>query len=770
MASRSLLSGFAAIGGLTCLSLTSLPAMAQTQPGPPISTAPGQPMKQIPNCIPPAVAQANLVGNVPGNTPVTVAFTLPLRNIAQLDTLLTHLYDPNDPLYGLYLTSGQFNAAYAPSQADYNAVAIYARAQGLTITAVHGNRLLLEATGTAQTIQSAFNVHLKNYQLPSGRIFRAPDVNPSVPVTIASRVQGLVGLDTAVVWQPHHHTAKLNPLAFLDPDYIGSGPFGGLSPSDIKTAYNLNGTTLTGSGQTLALFELDGYNKNDIKAYEDFYGLPHVPLVNNLSAGFDGTAGANAGEVTFDIELMAALAPGAKQISVYEAPNTSIGTLTAFNRIAVDNSAKVISASWGVTEVETLYNTSETENLIFKQMAAQGQSLFASAGDHGAYGDLGNNYALGVREPASQPYATGVGGTTLTTDEGTGAYISETTWSASPAQSGNVWDRFYLDPIIPTNPIGGGGGISTRWRIPKYQSQSGVLSQASNASTIWRNVPDVSLNADPNTGYSVYYQGAFMVAGGTSCAVPLWASFTALVNQQRVAGKLPPLGFANPAIYSIGLNPTKYANDFHDISDGGDNLYANYTAVPGYDLVSGWGSFNGVNLLADLATFGTPPPPPPVATQLLSNPGFENGSSNPRPWFTTAGVIDSSSAEPSHGGTWKAWLGGYPTPRQDLLFQQVTLPGNITTATLSFYLHIDTAKTNTATVHDTLAVQVRSNSNTVLGTLGTFSNLDAASGYAQHTFDMSAYKGQTVQVYLVSLEDGKIGTSFVVDDFALNVQ
>ena len=178
-----------------------------------------------------------------------------------------------------------------------------------------------------------------------------------------------------------------------------------------------------------------------------------------------------------------------------------------------------------------------------------------------------------------------------------------------------------------------------------------------------------------------------------------------------------------------------------------------------------------MNLLNDLATYGTPPPPPPpVAGQLLGNPGFENGASAPRPWFTTAGVIDNSSAEPSHGGAWKAWLGGYPTPRQDILLQQVTLPGNITSATLSFYLHIDTAKSNSPTVHDTLAVQVRSNSNTVLGTLGTFTNLNAASGFTQQTFDMSAYKGQTVQLYLVSFVDGKIATSFVVDDFALNVQ
>jgi len=155
--------------------------------------------------------------------------------------------------------------------------------------------------------------------------------------------------------------------------------------------------------------------------------------------------------------------------------------------------------------------------------------------------------------------------------------------------------------------------------------------------------------------------------------------------------------------------------------------------------------------------------------QLLGNPGFENGAST-APWTASSGVIDNSSGEPAHTGSWKAWLDGYGTAHTDTLQQTVTLPAAITTATLSFWLHVDTAETSTTNAYDTLTVQIRNASGTVLATLATYSNLNANTGYAQKTFDVSSFKGQTIQVYLVGAEDSSLQTSFVVDDFALNVQ
>jgi hypothetical protein len=155
--------------------------------------------------------------------------------------------------------------------------------------------------------------------------------------------------------------------------------------------------------------------------------------------------------------------------------------------------------------------------------------------------------------------------------------------------------------------------------------------------------------------------------------------------------------------------------------------------------------------------------------QLLGNAGFENGSATTAPWTVSAGVIDNSSFQAPHGGTWKAWLNGYGSVHTDTLFQQVSIPATATIATLSFWQHIDTTETSTGTAYDTLKVQIRNSSGTVLATLATYSNLNAGAGYTQASFDLAAYKGQTIQIYLVGTEDSSLKTSFVVDDFLLNV-
>jgi hypothetical protein len=155
--------------------------------------------------------------------------------------------------------------------------------------------------------------------------------------------------------------------------------------------------------------------------------------------------------------------------------------------------------------------------------------------------------------------------------------------------------------------------------------------------------------------------------------------------------------------------------------------------------------------------------------QLLGNPGFENGSSNPSPWSVTAGVIDNSSFEAAHSGLWKVWLNGYGSVHTDTLLQSVTIPSTATATSLTFWLHIDTAETSTTTSYDTMKVQIRNSSGTVLTTLATYSNLNAATGFKQVSFDLNSYAGQAIQIYLVGVEDSSLKTSFVVDDFSLNV-
>jgi hypothetical protein len=157
-----------------------------------------------------------------------------------------------------------------------------------------------------------------------------------------------------------------------------------------------------------------------------------------------------------------------------------------------------------------------------------------------------------------------------------------------------------------------------------------------------------------------------------------------------------------------------------------------------------------------------------TAIQLLGNPGFETGTA--APWTASAGVIDNSASEAAHSGSWKAWMDGYGAAHTDSIVQTVTIPSGKTSATLTFWLHIDTAETTTTTAYDTLKVQIRNSGGTVLATLATYSNLNKNTGYAQKSFNLNSYIGQTIQVYLVGIEDASLQTSFVVDDFALNVQ
>ena len=230
---------------------------------------------------------------------------------------------------------------------------------------------------------------------------------------------------------------------------------------------------------------------------------------------------------------------------------------------------------------------------------------------------------------------------------------------------------------------------------------------------------------------------------------------------------------------SIGLTatgvPSGTTASFNPVSiaapgSGSTNLSFNVgsSTVPGTYNISvtgtGGGKTHSTTIALTVVSSGG------TTQQLLGNPGFENGSSNPSPWTVTAGVIDNNStSEPPHGGTWKAWLDGYGSTHTDTLMQQVAIPANATQATLSLWLHIDTAETTTSTAYDTLKIQLRNSSGAVLGTLGSYSNLNAKSGYSQLSFDLGTYKGQTIQVYLVGVEDSSLRTSFVVDDFALNV-
>ena len=745
---RHFSAGLAAVCGLTCLSIGTLSTLATLS----LSTAAGAAdvAPRLPGHIPSLVAQSNLVGSVPAQDVIDLAISLPLRNEAQLESLLRHISDPADPQYGKYLTTAQFTAQFGPTQADYDAVTAFARAQGLTISASAPNRLILNVSGTAQTVQTAFNVKLKQYKAPDGRIFRTPDQNPTIPAALSGKVLGVIGLDTAAVMVPHYHIKPPNPLALLNPPTLaGTGPGGGFSPNDIKTAYNLNGIAQPGSGQVLALFEIGGsYEDTDILQYEQQFNLPNVPLQKVLIDGANGkptNGGGSDIEVTLDIDMQIALCPNASKIMVYEGISNGDfvkNSIDVYNRIANDNAAKVVSVSYGTGEDPSHLAQYITTSNIFRQMAAQGQSLFISSGDSGAYNrDYINVVAS---DPASQPYCTAVGGTQLTLGTGS-AYGTESVWNDGVGS--------------------GGGGISQIWALPSYQGGGLFNPLVTLGSTTHRNIPDVSLNA-ASYGYAIYsaIYGGWIGVDGTSASSPLWSAYAALVNQSRAAANKPPLGFANPALYAIARS-NRYASDFHDITVGNNYVYP---AKTGYDDATGIGSFIGLPLLADLTaggSFTTPITAP--SQQLLGNPGFENGVSRPQPWVASTAVISGGGRYGAYDGSYKAWMGGYFAPHTDTLYQTVSIPANVTSATLSFYLDIDAIPTNSPV--DTLTLQVRDTNGVVLNTLHTYSNLDSIEAYFQYSYDMMPYKGKTVQIYFIEKDNG-LGASFLLDSFGLLVQ
>jgi kumamolisin len=558
--------------------------------------------ERLPGHIPYGTVNASQhLGRFGSGEKMSMAIVLPLRNEAELKTLLSRLYDPTDTLYGQYLSAQEFIERFSPTQDDYDAIAGYMRGLGFTVTGTHPNRTILNVSGPVSAVESAFNLSMHAYRTSNGRQFHAPDNDPEVPDFIAARIAGIVGLDNAAVWHAHSHYSPAAQASEISPSQIGTGPGGGLTPNDINTAYNLKDVNANGSGQILGLFELDGYNASDVANYVRYYNLPAVPLTNVLVDGYSGRAGSGASEVTLDIELQNALAPGASKIIVYEGPNTNTGVVDTYNRIATDNLAKQISTSWGLSEGQSSSSVINSENSAFMQMAAQGQSIYAASGDSGAYD---NGSTLSVDDPASQPYMVGTGGTQLYLNAD-GSYSNETTWNNGSINSG-----------------AGGGGISKVWTIPSWQSSAINKNVCTLCSSAMRNVPDISLNSNQYTGYSVYYKNNWYIFGGTSCASPLWAAFTARVNQQRVEKKSALLGFANPLLYQLAATST----DFHDIADGSTNLY--YPAVPGYDNATGLGSFVGDSLLVDLALITTPYPASPTGLTATAGSNAINLSWN----------------------------------------------------------------------------------------------------------------------------------------------
>ena len=548
--------------------------------------------------VPAAVSRLAAQGRLPAATNLFLTIGLPLRNEAALDELLRQLYDPASANFHKFLTPQEFTARFGPTEQDYQAVIQFAETNSLAVAGTSGNRMVLDVEGSVSNIERAFQVTLRTFRHPAeARDFFAPDTEPSVPSDLS--VADVWGLSD--FGRPHPLLHRVNPLRTQP--LSGSGPDGYYAGNDFRNAY-APGTPLTGTGQAVGLLEFSAYYKVDITNYENTIRLTnyaaYVALTNVVLPG--GTPStANNDEVALDIEMAIAMAPGLSRVIVYEIK--SVNPSSILSRMANDNLAKQLSSSWTWSG-----GPSTTVDSAFKQMASQGQSFFQAAGDNDAYtGSQTLDNSNQITAPVDSTNITTVGGTTLYMNGSGVSWSSETVWNY------NSYGGSYAN-------VGSGGGISTYYTIPYWQTN--VSMTANSGSTTFRNIPDVALTADQI--YGAYGNGTNGGFAGTSCAAPLWAGLCALINQQSVASSGTTAGFLNPALYAIG-NGTNYAACFHDITTGnniGTNTPGLFNAVSGYDLCTGWGTPNGTELINTLA-----PPGKPYFLTQPSGQTVTNGSS-----------------------------------------------------------------------------------------------------------------------------------------------
>src|SRR5713226_942349 len=557
----------------------------------------------------PLVSHAQLLGAANGQQQLNLSIGLQPRNQQELETLLRNLYDPRSSMYHHFLTSQEFTDEFGPTPDQQQQVADYLRSQGLNMTSISSNGLLIDANASVAQAEATFQISINNYQLGAHTFFANASA-PTIPASLSSLIASIGGLDNSVKLHPLSHQLSPKhgkPGLGIRISHAQPNAQAGYGPTDLAGAYDaapLQQAGVQGNNQTVAVFELDGYQSSDVTQYLQNYNLGSPSISNVLVDGFNGSAGAGAIEVDLDIEVVAAMAPKATQI-VYEGPNTTQGVNDTYNKIVTDNKAQVTTTSWG--ECESVSGASELQTLdtIFKQGSAEGIAMYAAAGDSGAYDCNDSN--LAVDSPAGDPNITGVGGTNLQLNNG--AYGSESVWS-NPS-----------DTQRSPKGAGGGGGVSSFFKQPTWQKGPGVQNQYSNGN---REVPDVSADADPASGYAVYCtvsaagcSSGWIVVGGTSAAAPLWAGSTALINGYLQQQNKSRMGFANPVLYGLENQQTQFA-PFHDVTSR-TNLY--YPATTGYDEASGWGSPDIYNIARDVAAGVTSPPPTPTPNPSPSATG-----------------------------------------------------------------------------------------------------------------------------------------------------
>ncbi|HEY3706873.1 MAG TPA: protease pro-enzyme activation domain-containing protein [Terracidiphilus sp.] len=564
---------------------------------------------------------ARPVGRLPQAQMMQIDLVLPVRDPQGLKTFLADVYNPKSPNYRQFLTPQQFTARFGPTQAQYDEAVRFARNNGLRVMGGSRDQMLVQVKGTVGTIETALHVNMTTYRHPTeDRTFFAPDREPTP--NLSFNLWHVSGLDNYSIPRPlvvkrDEFAARhgVYPEMVVNHATTGSGPSASFLGSDMRAAY-YGGGSLTGAGQHVGLFEFLGTNLADVTTYYTNVHQTNSVPINLISVDGSSTSctypACDDTEQTLDITQALGMAPGLASLDVYVSTTSDtaiIAAMTTHNPLPT-----TIGCSWGWSPVDP-----SSLDPYFQKMAAQGQNFFAASGDSSTWKRTGS----AAPWPADDPNVVSVGGTDLVTSGAGGPWSSETAW------------------------VDSGGGITTNsFAIPSWQKLSGVINSTNKGSTTLRNGPDVSANA--NFTFYVCADRQACTAnsyGGTSFAAPMWAGYIALVNQQLAANSQPTIGFLNPTLYQQNVSG-QYAADFHDITSG---TSGSYSAVTGYDLVTGWGSPNS-GLIAALtgpaqAGFSLSASPSSVSVQQ-GHAGSSTITSSVTGGFNTA-VALSASGQPS---------------------------------------------------------------------------------------------------------------------------
>ena len=602
-----------------------------------------------------AATSAAITTDVAFGSGVAVTFYLPLRNAAQAETQAIAIQSYGSSSFHKFLSVSDFLAAYGPTEAQVTAVEQSLTSMGYTVSTVYPNHLAIEAVAPASVINSTLNVTLERRTL-NGRTGMAPDRAPTIPAGLRGMVTSIVGLDTLTHARPHlTHTQAHTAAAAAKPaatTLYPSGP-GDFLPADFENFYDVNpvySAGNTGRGSTIGIVTLADFYPADTYNFWSQIGL-NVSQSRITKVNVDNGVGTisdalGEGETDIDTQQSGAIAPDAK-LRVYIAPNnTHANFIDAFEAAASENIADTVSTSWGEPELDLFYNTAaqtpagsaelQAFHTVFLEMALQGQTIYASSADSGAYDTVEScpvtgtptaaapvcNAPYAVDSPASDPLVTAAGGTTVPfTSPAVLDAAGDTIQLTVKQERAWAWDYIVRQaaeqgqaanaPRSAYFSVGDGGGVSSYWTVPWYQNGTpGIaLTQPNQAYTentgsgpvtlvtlpsnfAGRNLPDVSTNADPYSGYQFIEEGTVADGyGGTSFVAPELNGVTALFVQSLGAR----VGQVNPILYEVGNSA------FPDVTAGNN---WGYKAAAGYDQATGVGKLDAARLLSFIQAYG----------------------------------------------------------------------------------------------------------------------------------------------------------------------